>query len=178
MFLPHVSNPEKRAAFCHLPLLSIWSSLDSSSAPALTHGPHRGSTQREKEEPKDLHHHRLIPKLPKTSFLGSEPNLWPWAAAEESQWGRFPSCYWERPREERMALRAHRVIFRTAYPATVAEDGAEALACLACVKIKQGQLEDALHEGLGCCSPPSPTASALVSTPSGTGSPAKQSIHI
>lgn len=39
-------------------------------------------------------------------------------------------------------------------------------------------MEDVLHEGLGCCSPPSPTASALVSTPSGTGSPAKQSIPI
>lgn len=77
-----------------------------------------------------------------------------------------------------MALLAHRVIFRAAYPATVAEDGAEALACLACVKIKRGQLEDVLHEGLGCRSLPPPTASALVSTPSGTGSPAKQSIHI
>lgn len=138
MFLSHVNNPEKKAAFCHLPLLSICSSLDSSSAPALIHGPHRGSTQREKEERNDLHHHRLVPKLPKTSFLGSEPNLWPGAAAEESQCGRFPRCSWERPHEERTALRAHRVIFRTAYPATVAvaEDGAEARACLARVKIK------------------------------------------
>lgn len=120
------------------------------------------------------------------TLLGSEPNPWSRAAAEESQCGRFPRCYWERPREERMALWAHRVICRAAYRATVAEDGAEALACLASVKIKraksdnlsQGQLEDVLHEGLGCCPPPPPTAPTLVSTPSGTGSPAKRSIHI
>lgn len=118
----------------------------------------------EKKELYDLHHHRLVPELLNTSFLGSEPNPWPRAAAEGSQCDRFPKCYWERPREERMACRAHRVICRAAYLATVADDGAEALACLASVKIKraksdnllQGQLEDVLHEDLGCCPPPPP----------------------
>lgn len=72
-----------------------------------------------------------------------------------------------------MACRAHRVICRAAYLAPVADDGAEALPCLASVKIKraksdnllQGQLEDVLHEGLGCCPPPPPhSISACVYT--------------